>query len=340
MNFTILIPTFMRPDYLHRLLQYYDSFERQFHVLIADSSNQDVKKKNYELATSFAHLDVVYLDKFDSTINPHHKIAEMISSVSDPFCVLCADDDFVIPNGMDAAVSFLEKNQDFSCAHGNYLGYKCNPERQKFYWQPIYPYVSIESSNAEERFQRHLEGYYQTLYAVHRTDFFQMIYKELLTSNVDPVLFGELLPDMLSLIYGKMRRLDVFYAARAIDSRVAYWPTIFEYMQQNRYESEYIKFKDCLAGHLRKNSGKTAEEIKEMIDVSMQIYLKSANRTESSLKLGALIKHLHLPFALESKIKNIYGRYTNPKNYQPWTTADPLKEYLDDFNKIRNAVLS
>jgi glycosyltransferase domain-containing protein len=330
----------MRPDYLHRLLDYYNSFKSQFHILIADSSHEDIKKKNYEIISSFSNLDIVYLDKYDSKINPHHKIAEMISSVNDPYCVLCADDDFVVPRGIDEAVSFLETNHDFTCAHGNYLGYKCNPAKSKLYWQPIYPYVSIVSSEAEERFQCHLERYYQTLYAVHRTDFFQMIYKELLDSEVDPILFGELLPDMLSLIYGKMKRLDVFYAARAIDSRVAYWPTIFEYMQKNQYESEYIKFKKCMATHLRKNSKVPDEKIMEIIDGSMQTYLKSANRTESSLKLGTLMKRLHLPLSLESWIKNMYGTYSNPNSYEPWKMKEPPKEYRDDFMKIRKSVLS
>jgi glycosyltransferase domain-containing protein len=340
MNYTIMIPTNMRPRYLKRLLDYYDSFKRQFHILIADSSHQDIKKKNYEIISSFSNLDIVYLDKYDSKINPHHKIADMISYVNDTYCVLCADDDFVVPKGIDEAVSFLEDNNDFSCAHGRYLGYKCNPEKKKFYWQPIYPYTSITSPDAEERFQCHLEHYYQTLYAVHKVDFFKMIYKELLTSDVDPILFGELLPDMLSLIYGKMKRVETFYAARAIDSRVAYWPTISEYIQRNQYENEYIKFKNCLTKHLRKNSEISEEKIMEIIDESMQKYLKSADRTESSLKLGTIIKRLHLPIALESKIKNLYGKYTNPNSYEPWTTNDPPKEYLDDFIKIRNSILS
>jgi glycosyltransferase domain-containing protein len=339
MNYTIIIPTYMRPECLRRILGYYESFGEQFHIILADSSEPEVKKINSKIVSSCSNVKVIYMDCFSPTLNPHHKFAETIIHIKDPYCVICADDDFIVPTGVKEAVNFLEKNSDFTCAHGNYIGFKYNIKNKIFYWKPIYPYTELAQSDATERFQSHLKEYYQTLYAVHRTDFAKMIYQELINSTVDPMQFGELLPDLLSVIYGKMKKLDVLYSARAIESRVAYWPTLFEYMNHGKYESEYLKFKVCLVFHLLKNSTLDEKEANLVIDTAMDLYLRTAKREDTFGKIGKLFKKMNLPTSVDEKLKLIYGKLSHGNAFKTYTTEDPQLKNIDDFRRIRDAVL-
>ncbi len=337
-NYTIFIPTINRSAYLRRLLKYYNSYGKEFNIIVADSSSDDVKKRNENEITTFKKMNIIHIDKYPTTLNPYHKFADMVKYCSTEYAVFCADDDFIVPNGIEKSVEFLENNSDFTCAHGNYIEFKLDATKKKFYWRPIYPYESILSSDAKQRFQTHLEKYYQTLYAVHRKDFLNMIFEEFSKSSVDPMQFGELLPDMLALIYGKMKRLEVFYAARATASRVAYWPTIFEYMDRGQYEEEYIKFKNCISTHLSKNSNVEEHEAKQIIDNSMQKYLKIAKKEDSFGKIGTLIKKAHLPNNIDNYIKNFYRKIKHPHEYRPWMTKEPEND-IEDFNMIRTVVL-
>jgi len=340
LNYNIFIPTFKRPEYLRRILSYYDSYNQPFKIIVADSSPDDIKKINQKIISSFSHIQIKNLDHYPSNLNPHHKFVDMVKYADQSYCVICADDDFIIPLGIEKSIEFLEKHLDFTCAHGKYISFKYDIEKKEFYWQMIYPYKSIDSDYAKERFFSHLTDYYQTLYAVHRTDFMQMIYQELLISNVDPMQFGELLPDMLSLIYGKMKGLDVLYSARQAESRIGYWPTLFEYKEMGRYDKEYIKFKNCLAVHLNKNSKLNEENAKVLVNNAMEQYLKKIRKKDSVEKISNLMKKIHLPSKVDESFRNLYRKLASAHDYNPWVKVNPPVEYLDDFNRIRNHILS
>jgi len=45
---TIIIPTYNRPDYLRRILSYYNEYGRDYNIIVADSSSDENKKMNKE----------------------------------------------------------------------------------------------------------------------------------------------------------------------------------------------------------------------------------------------------------------------------------------------------
>jgi hypothetical protein len=199
----------------------------------------------------------------------------------------------------------------------------------------------------------HLSNYtLPTIYAVHRTELLKMAYKELLNSKVDPMQFGELLPSMLDLICGKKKSLDVLYAARQLNSRVGHWPSLLEYMKAGKYEEEYIKFKNCLANHLIKNSQMNSNEAKELIDEAMFAYLKKyySKNFKGILigKMSNLLNALNLPETINKNTRMLYRKMFTPryvlnrsKEIDDFknTIESPNSKYFDDFNRIRTHVL-
>ena len=91
---------------LRRILNYYNSYHIEFNIIIADSSTNINKKLNKKIAASFPKLKILYIDKFSEKLVSHHKFAEIVKYVKTKYCVFCADDDFVVPNGIKQAVDF------------------------------------------------------------------------------------------------------------------------------------------------------------------------------------------------------------------------------------------
>ena len=347
---TIIIPTYNRPQYLQRILGYYDSFGEKFKIIVADSSSDENKKLNKKIISSVSNLDIKHLDHYPTEINSHHKFADMVNYVEEKYCVFCADDDFIVPNGIKQSVVFLKKNPDFTVAQGYHIVFHLKPGKngeQQFYWTPNYSQDSIIFPDAKSRLTEHLSNYtLPTIYAVHRTDFLKMVYQELLNSDVDPMQFGELLPTMLTLIYGQMKWIDVPYAARQAESRVGYWPSLSEYIKAGKYENEYIKFKNCLAFHLSKNSQLDINASKKMVDKAMAAYMKK-NYPNNLLihKMRVILGYLRLPDWIDEGIRTLYRKLIFQKrirkqmdNFQCFEDVFPPK-YCEDFNKIRRHAL-
>ena len=78
MKCTIIIPTYNRPDYLKRLLSYYDSRNVEYKIIIADSSSGDNKIKNDKISSSFVKLDILHITDYTSTISPIDKLCDIL----------------------------------------------------------------------------------------------------------------------------------------------------------------------------------------------------------------------------------------------------------------------
>lgn len=335
---TIIIPTYNRPQFLGLTLGYYDKYGKDFDIVVADSSSEENKKLNRKIVSSFSNLNIQYIEYSEET-NPYHKFADMINYVKERYCVFCGDDDFVVPNGINQCVDFLEENPDFTMAHGYYIGFCLNPKRKKkqFFWETRYSQESITFSDPKDRLFKQLSEYsLPTFYGVHRTDFLNMSYRELLKSRADTVFFGEMLPSMLDLIYGKTKCLDIMYMARRIGPRSDYRPSLIDFMNEGKYDKEYAKFRQCLAVHLDKKSQIGIEESNKIIDKAMSAYIKKyfspgikrtlRDKAEHNSVFNKLYKSARFGYRL------ITGGNLSPRyNFLP--------EYYDDFNKIRAYVI-
>ena len=341
-NLTLIIPTYNRPQFLQRILEYYNSYKVNFKIIIVDSSIPLNKKLNKKISGLFPKLNILYLDDFYPELAPHHKYARMVRFVKSKYVCFCPDDDFIVPNGIKEAVDFLEKNPDYSAAHGTYISFYENTNlfgSNQFWWMFIYPYQSITSSNPLQRLISHLTNYYQVLWAVRRTDTVKTCYKEFMKSKVDPYLFGELLPDMLTLIFGKMKRLNTFYAARqAFSTSYGYWPSLIDARKEGTYYDEYTKFRNCIAENLAKY-GFSKNKSLQIIDVSMDKYLKTTIQEHLMGRANLMLKYF--PSFIKSSVRLIHVKYlfSKPKKDRIGLIDNSSSKHFKDFDSVRQTVL-
>ena len=352
---TILIPTYNRPNPLRRVLSYYNKYGRDFNIIIADASSNENKKLNKNIISKFSKLNIFYIDKYSPTVIVHQKLSDAINQVKTKYSVFCADDDFITPNGINQSVTFLEKNPDFSCAHGHYISFYFKTNiigGGKRYYQPIYPYKSISFVSVKKRLVFHFSSQYPTFYAVHRTDLLKIIFKDAV-GFTDDVRFGELLPTMLDLIYGKMKKLDVLYCARekiygfARQTRKSY----NDFIKNGTYDRKYNKFKNCLVEHLIKNSHTTSDEAKELIDKGMTEFLsKYYPKSFKHFIVGKMNKYfnpINLSEPVDRNIRMLYRKiFTSKDNFNKSKEMNnfkkkienPNSKYFNDFEKISNHI--
>lgn len=273
-DITVIIPTFNRPDYLKRILGYYNELSPDFVFVVADSSSAENKEENSEAIRNFPNLNIFYLADYSEDMNPWYKFEDVLKSVNTKYAVFCGDDDFVVPSSIKKAANFLEQNPDFAVAHGNYIGFFA--KNNDFAWKNIVDFRSIELPDAKLRMEEHLSNYsIYTFYGVHRTDFLKMIFEET-RKFTDDNRFGELLSSIITLIYGKMKKLNVLYAAHEIypQSTGLVTDTIYDFKQNDTFEEKYENFKNCLVRHLAKNSDLREDEAKMAVDRAMSAYLE------------------------------------------------------------------
>lgn len=358
---TIMIPTQNRPNYLKRILRYYNDYETAYDIIIADSSSDENKQINRKTVSSLPSINISHMDEYPSEVNPYNKIVDALENVNTKYCVFCADADFITPNGITQSVDFLEHNPDFTVAHGYYISFRLeNTENGQQFWSKRgYSPESITFPDPKKRLTHHLSNYSPTFYAVHRIDMLRMIFKETLTFT-DDYRFGELLPSMIELIYGKLKCLDILYSARqnrkdVPDSTNIASKNLMDFISDGSYNEKYDRFRYCLSIHLNEKSQLAIEESKKVIDAAMSSYMKpymeahiksgSPNSKKKSMisKIRNSLDYLNLPDWMDERIRALYRKLFLPRKMDDSlipAEIPPSSECYEDFNKIRHHVLA
>jgi glycosyltransferase domain-containing protein len=342
----IVIPTFNRPDYLKRLLNYYKESGVNFRFIIADSSTPQNKKKNKKIIKNFSNLEIKYLDHFPPTLQQHYKFIEMVKYVKAPFCVFCADDDFIVPEAIIECVRFLKNNPDYSTAHGTYIGFyefKLLGIFKQLWWKYRYHNESIESTKPLKRVSDHLENYTLLTWSVRRTDVVKKIYQEFAKTTIDPILFpefGEMLPDLLTVIYGKVKKLNTFYAARQYFGSVSnYYLTLAQARKVGIYQENYEEFKKSLLKSLVQD-GVTKELAEKTIDKAIEQYIANESQEYIINKVNKVFMKFPKSFLILLRIANAAYVFTKDKTDKIGNISTNSSKYYKSYTKIKESILA
>lgn len=342
----LVIPTYNRPHLLRRILEYYYQNGKDFNFIIADSSSTENKARNKKIVDSYPDLNILYIDKFPQKMKQHYKFIGMISYIKSKYCVFCADDDFIVPNAIKEAVNFLEKNPDYSAAHGTHIGFETFKFFlfNKFFWLFRQSPYSISSSDPVERVSRHLTDYSPVIWAVRRTEVVKTCYREFQKVKFDPYVlpvFGELLPDMLTVIYGKVKNLNNFYAARQyFGSILSFYPSLIDAKKAGLYNSEYNKFKKSLVTNLSKQKGVTRNRASKMLDQAIERYIKYSYQGHLMGNINLILSKLPRFISIIFRILNAAYLFSKPKKDKVGLIGNASSKYFEDFNKIKSCVLN
>lgn len=297
-NHTFVIPTLNRPALLKRLVQYYHRHVSHVNLLVLDSSDVEIAKENAETLSQFTpslrHII------FEPTVSLSSKLSRGFDLVQTPYVSLCADDDFVFPDGLHEALEHLDHHPDYVCAHGIYINFR--QAGRDVHLRNEYSGPSNEAVHAGARIFRLCQKYESLYYAVFRTQDLRDIF--VLLPKLDTLLFQELFQSVAAVIKGKVKRFRSLYAARQYgppaEPQRANWNT-FQWFAEN--------------------PGEVLERYRAYRETICTFYEMSA--PEPRLDKGALSRTLDLAHAV------YFSSGSHPRNFysalQKYWPGDPYR---------------
>ncbi len=270
---TIVIPTKNRPDFLIRLLNYYAQTGYQHWLSIGDSSDpfhcerikEAVKRFEGQLKIQYSYL-------------PNYSIAQSIyrlnQDIQTPYAVLIADDDLLIPNGIEKCITFLEKSNEYHAAHG--LGVLFLLKSVGPYGDLLdlgnYKLGEVNDYTASRRIQSFIDNYFVCLFSVHRTAIWKEMWQQVM--GMEDTAFGaELLPCCLSAISGKIKKIDTLYLLRQGHQQRYLLSDPYDWITNPKWFSSYAQFSRVLAETLAHQDAIELNEAQRIIKKVFWSYL-------------------------------------------------------------------
>ncbi|UPY37441.1 TIGR00180 family glycosyltransferase [Sediminicoccus sp. KRV36] len=208
---TLIIPTYNRPSDLTRNLRFLDAQGLRSKVLVLDSSAPEARAAN-QAALADLRLDLEYIE-YPVTLHPFDKFADGIGRAQTPYASLCADDDLLLLEGLQASLAALEAEPEAVCAHGYYFLFGFLQDAQNMdLTTMLYASPSIDAADPIARLDRLMASYQALTYGVFRTGVLQEVYGFL--GRLGGLMFRELLSGALPVLRGKVLRVPEFYMAR------------------------------------------------------------------------------------------------------------------------------
>jgi glycosyltransferase domain-containing protein len=340
-NFTIVIPTYnQRHELLKRLLSYYKNYDLP--VLIADSSASAYPYEIDKVKICYLHCP---------SLGYYEKLIYVMDLVNTEFVVFCADDDFLVPKGIQAAVSFLKSNPEYSIARGSQICFLGDTSGiGNFVWiSSEWESCSLEEDIPSKRLFKQFSSFKTTtFYAVHRTSLMRELLRAVV-NNSDDYLFGEYIFALLAIIRGKYKIIDCFYSARTAHP-TSNPHTFYNFIMNGTFDAKYERFRSILSKELADVEDINLSSADKLIDLALAEYLKNDNFTLPGLRKKATLKKIINKMGLLTSASVIKDMILGKKDYsfkkssvisQPKNPfEDPSNSDYKEFLLIKNIVES
>ena len=343
------MPTKNRFLFLNRVLHYYSNVDFKGIIYIGDSSDTKDLRRNKSLVESLKN-NLKIIHKHYPNINPPKCTKLLVEQVRTKYSVLCNDDDFLVPDGLERCIKFLENNYSYASAHGKAISIKtqnsmphskivsCVSKRQ-----PI-----EEADKASDRWIQFMPNLSDALFSVHRTDDFRLMYS---FSDVrDGVLSGCILPNALSIISGKIKELNGLSLVRHMQDnpyRTKEETDFYFWIKGKDWLSNIEYSRDILAKELMFQDKIKYDAALKVVDKGMSLYIAKRFTgdwekylSENSLQISNLTNSR---FDVVKRIKNIIKKslFSSPiktSNTLLKSLLNPSSSYHKDFMPIYHAI--
>lgn len=336
-DYTVVIPTYnSRINYLNRILDYFSQFH--LNIIIVDSSSEPyANSKDYRF--DYLHLpDSGYASKLLIALN----------KVSTKYALLCADDDFVIPESIDQCVNFLDENPDYASVQGNIVAFEKNREVTNFPWMTGTYNLDINDNLPSSRITSLYKQHIYLHYSVHKKENLLETFK--VTESFDDGFAAsttEQLLNIIGVINGKHKVLPIFYYVSefAQNSGRNLYKSLGYFKKAPKYRESFELYVSQIAQKLSDKEDLTFHESKDKIDEIFDSFTENKENYSKPLEalpwLSSLLKKIPIfDFAkrLYSKIYYAKKRRVQKENFRK--SLDQAKNwsgypYTDESNKSK-----
>lgn len=161
-RFTLVLTTHNRPAFLQRTLQYYSDYPCS--ILVLDSSTESAEA----MAAGYPGVEYLHLPQY-SYLGFQAKLTYGVNRVSTPYMAFAADDDFLLFDGLNQSLDFLDANPDYGMCHGYCLNYLAEATQVRYYRRNKKVREDYNAPRAEQRLMEYMEEFIPPFFAVTRT---------------------------------------------------------------------------------------------------------------------------------------------------------------------------
>ena len=294
MDITIIVPTKNRTRFIKRQLEYYVKSNFTGFIYFGDASDDDIYKKNTEIISQFnSKLKIKHFhDKEKSSEQVTMELAKIVET---EYMTLLPDDDLIITSAMVECINYLDKNDDYSAAHGKAyemtIDYGKDNAFGKLTGVTPYRMVTENSDNPVERIKNFFEYVTNINMAIIRTRVSLGAYEA--CSGFDyyfsSLIFGELTHGSFVLSKGKIKEVNKAYLIRQVhDKQYFDAMNIIEWFGRSNWCDSYSILKSTIYENVLNNSSGSYDTDKKEIEFTISKYIKSL--LESSGKANLLFK--------------------------------------------------
>lgn len=267
----------------------------------------------------------------------------LVNSVSEKYCAYCGDDDFLVMKGITQAIDFLEKNSDYSTAHGEALMFSvkddlvygeiasCGPYRLK----------EQEENSGQERLKQFLSNYWVPQFSIHRTEEFVKAFEPF--TDLTDRAFTEILCNSFSIVQGKSKKFDSLYLVRTVHNQRNLMLGNFSWIISKEWNPSYQVFHDSLVKLLCEQDKVDRETASQCVQEAFNDYLtrafKKSSRTDEVSRRSRIKERLNQDsglYKLLYKMKNLYTRQTVKESLPALLSPGSL--YYADFKPLVDVV--
>ena len=274
-----LIITFLikgRETNVLKYLKLLDKFNNSNDILIiCDPSAKKIKnkfKKNYKVIYLKNKKKIFGMNDLFSAI---HNAKSIVSKYVN--CCYVDDDNFIFPKAIENCSNFLNNNRDYIGCQGHAFVY--NKKKQKYLSN--YNLSSFEGENLITRIQNYNKESSLVFYALIRTKVMIKIcgnIKKIKDDNLSEVLFN-----YLSVVIGKVKKINVLYLAREYPRPKIYnIPSKFNWLKNSNLSSEIICCNNLIFKATNKKRSKSKLSPEELFESTIGYYLSIRLRVKNN----------------------------------------------------------
>lgn len=218
-DLTILLAIKDRRAFTLRWMSYADAIGLPFRVVVADGGSDAEVERVLSNPRNFPHVSYCYVRyPYDRTYTDYYaKLADALARIRTPFAALADDDDFVLPDGVRAALAWMRAHPTAVACGGQIADVWIESRRVE--WRLRKVTQPPLGTSARARLRHYTPGHYEPFYYVHRTSVLREAVAAVRDAGLDDYYLGELLRFFLVLIAGDTAQLDTLYLARQADKR-------------------------------------------------------------------------------------------------------------------------
>lgn len=255
-DFTIWVPTKDRPDYLFRLLKYYNQTNFKGNIFIGDSSEGVSKEKNIETVKNYSKFLNIYHTFYPNKATGNVS-AKLVEQIETEFSCFLGDDDLIIKSSIYPAVEHLKQNDDVSGVNGKSILFTTYEDKalSKINWTAEYQLANLEEKKPLARLKKNFNQLKNCNMCVLRTKNQKTVFRNVakLDKLHSSYIFEELIGFSIMSLRGKIVQLPSLFLCRHGHSENSYHKyDSFDWLMDSNWNFSLNVLKEVMINELMK----------------------------------------------------------------------------------------